>query len=67
MSAGVAHDTANCALPETTTTDVGQPGTPRGVVDAEEADGSPYPTAFLAITLITYAVPFVKPVIVRDV
>jgi hypothetical protein len=39
----------------------------RGVVDAEEVDGSPYPTAFLAITLITYAMPFVKPVIVRDV
>ena len=37
-----------------------------GVTGAELADGRLMPTAFLAITLITYAVPLVRPVTVRD-
>ena len=37
-----------------------------GVAGAELADGRLIPTAFLAITLMTYAVPLVRPVTVRD-
>ncbi len=37
-----------------------------GVTGAELADGGLMPTAFLAITLITYYVPFGRPVTVRD-
>ena len=38
-----------------------------GVAGAELADGRLMPTAFLAITLITYAVPLVRPVTVHAV
>ena len=38
-----------------------------GVAGAELADGRLMPTAFLAITLITYAVPLVRPVTVHEV
>ena len=37
-----------------------------GVTGTEFTDGRLMPTAFLAITLITYAVPLVRPVMVRD-
>ena len=37
-----------------------------GVTGAELADGGLMPTAFLAMTLITYGVPLVRPVTVRD-
>ena len=65
--AGAVHETARLALPLTATTAVGLPGTmAAGVAGAELADGRLMPTAFLAITLITYAVPLVRPVMVRD-
>ena len=38
-----------------------------GVTGAEFDDGRLMPTAFLAITLITYAVPLVRPVTVHEV
>ena len=37
-----------------------------GVAGAELADGRLMPMAFTAMTLITYAVPLVRPVTVRD-
>ena len=64
--AGATHVTARLVLPLVATTDVGLPGTVAGVAGAELADARPEPTAFLAITLITYAVPLVRPVTVRD-
>jgi len=65
--AGAVHVTARLALPLTATTAVGLPGTvAAGVADAR-TDARPDPTAFLAITLITYGVPLVNPVMVRDV
>ena len=66
--AGVTHVTASWVLPLVATTDVGLPGTvAAGVAGAEFADGRLMPTAFLAITLITYAVPLVRPVTVHEV
>ncbi len=46
---------------------VGVNAVPSGVAGAELADGRLMPTAFLAMTLITYAVPLVKPVTVHAV
>ena len=64
--AGATHVTARLVLPLTATTDVGLLGTVAGVAGAELADGRLMPTAFLAITLMTYAVPLVRPVTVID-
>ena len=64
--AEATHVTARLALPLTATTDVGLLGTVAGVAGAEFADGRLEPTAFLAITLITYAVPLVRPVTVHE-
>jgi hypothetical protein len=64
--AGVTHVTASWVLPLTAVTDVGLPGTvAAGVAGAEFADGRLMPTAFLAMTLITYAVPLARPVTVH--
>ena len=65
--AGAVHVTARLVLPLTATTDVGLLGTVAGVAGAELADGRLMPTAFLAITLITYAVPLVRPVTMTEV
>ena len=66
MLAGAVHVTASCVLPLTAATAVGLPGTvAAGVAGAEFADGRLMPTAFLAMTLITYAVPLVRPVTVH--
>ena len=46
---------------------VGVNAAPSGVTGAELADGRLMPTAFWAMTLITYAVPLVRPVTVHDV
>ena len=67
MLAGAVHVTASWVLPLVATTDVGLPGTVAGVAGAELADGRLIPTAFRAITLITYAVPLVRPVTVHEV
>ena len=65
--AGAVHVTASWALPLVATTDVGAPGTVAGVAGAELADAGLIPTAFLATTLITYAVPLIRPVTVHEV
>ena len=67
--AGAVHVTARLALPLTATTDVGLPGTvaAAGVAGKKLVDGRLMPTAFLAMTLITNAVPFVRPVTVHEV
>ena len=68
LLAGATHVTARLALPPVATTDVGLSGTvTAGVAGAEFADGRLMPTAFWAMTLITYAVPLAKPVTVHDV
>ncbi len=68
MLAGADHVTASWVLPLVAATAVGLPGTvAAGVAGAEFADGRLMPTAFLAITLITYAVPLVRPVTVHEV
>ena len=46
---------------------VGVNAAPSGVAGAELADGRLMPTAFRAMTLITYAVPLVRPVTVHEV
>ena len=66
--AGAVHVTARLAVPRTATTDVGLPGTTAaGVAGAEIADGRLIPMAFRAMTLITCAVPLVRPVTVHEV
>ena len=66
--AGATHVTPRLALPLVATTDVGLSGTvTAGVAGAEFADGRLMPTAFWAMTLITYAVPLVRPVTVHEV
>ena len=67
MLTGATHVRARLALPLTATTAVGAMGTVAGVTGAEFADGRLMPTAFLAMTLITYAVLLARPVTVREV
>ena len=69
LLAGATHVTPRLALPLVATTDVGLPGTvaAAGEAGAEFADGGLMPTEFRAITLITYAVPLVRPVTVHEV
>ena len=68
LLAGATHVTPRLALPLVATTDVGLPGTvAAGVAGAELADGRLMPTAFLAMTLITYAVPLIRPVTLHEV
>ena len=38
-----------------------------GVIGVDAADGADVPTAFLAVTVIVYAVPLVRPVRVTEV
>ena len=64
--AGAAHVTANWVLTLTATTDVGALGTVAGMQGAELADRGLMPTAFRAMTLITCAVPLVRPVTVHE-
>ena len=64
--AGAAHVTANWVLTLTATTDVGALGTVAGMQGAELADRGLMPTAFRAMTLITCAVPLVRPVMVHE-
>ena len=66
---GASHVTVRLAMPGTTTSDVGTPGKVGiiGITGAEFADGGLMPAAFLAITLITYLLPLIRPVMVRDV
>ncbi len=67
MLSGAIHVTARLVLLLKATTDVGLPGTVPAVTSAELADGRLMPTAFLAMTLITYAMPLVRPVTMTEV
>ena len=51
-------------FPATALTEVGAPGTVAGVTELEAEEATPVPTAFVAVTVKVYAVPFVKPVTV---
>ena len=62
---GALHVNDTCVLPAVPATDVGAPGTVRGVTELDEAV-TPVPTAFVALTRNVYAVPFVKPVTVAE-
>ncbi len=48
---GTAKLTLACPFPAVAATDVGGPGTVRGVTAAEGADAGPVPTAFDAVTV----------------
>ena len=65
LLAGATHVTARLALPLVATTDVGTLGTVTAGVAGAELAGRLRPMAFRAITLITYAVPFARPVTVH--
>ena len=64
--AGAVHVNETCVLPAVPTTDVGTPGTVRGVTPAETVDVAPVPATLVALTRNVYDVPFVKPVTVAD-
>jgi len=62
---GATHDTVTAVLAATPVTEVGAPGTTgSGVTAADGADAAPVLTAFLAVTVNVYGVPFVSPVTV---
>ena len=61
---GAVQVKATCALPAIPATDVGAPGTVRGVTEPDAVETVPVPAAFVALTRNVYAVPFVKPVTV---
>ena len=68
LFAGAVNVTASdCRAPLEAETDVGAFGTVRGVIEEEFVEYEPAPTAFLAATLNTYAVPFANPVTVTEV
>ena len=56
-----------CPLPATAVTLVGASGTVAGVTLLLAIDEVLVPTAFVAVTLKVYAVPFVRPTTVADV
>ena len=56
-----------CSMPGLAVTDVGLPGTVRGVTGAEGALAGPLPAALAAVTVKVYAVPLVSPVTVQVV
>jgi hypothetical protein len=79
LLAGAAHDTVAAALARVAETLPGAPGAdgfgtvgaggagPTGTTATEASDAGPTPTAFLAVTVNEYAVPFARPVTVQDV
>ena len=61
---GAVKLTVAWPLPATALTPVGAPGTLLGTTELDVPDAAPVPTAFVAVTVKVYAVPFVKPVTV---
>lgn len=53
-----------CVLLAVAVTEVGAPGTVAGVTEFDAVDETLVPTAFVAVTVNVYAVPFVRPVTV---
>ncbi|MFA6290802.1 MAG: hypothetical protein WC637_03420 [Victivallales bacterium] len=64
LDAGGVKFTTACPFPLTAVPIIGASGTVAGVTAAETADACPDPTAFVALTVKLYAVPFVSPVTV---
>ena len=56
----------NCVFPVADTTDVGAPGTVRGVPDAAGLLAAPVPATLVAVTVTVYAVPLLSPVMVHE-
>jgi hypothetical protein len=51
-------------LPRTAVTLVGAPGVVAGIIEVLGEEAFPVPTAFVAVTVKVYVVPFVRPVMV---
>ena len=66
LLAGALHVRETCVLPAVPATDVGAPGTVRGVTE-DDVPVAPVPAVFVALTRNVYAVPFTKPVTVAEV
>jgi hypothetical protein len=64
---GAVHEIVAVVLPATTERSTGALGTLAGVTGEEVAEGGLMPTALTAMTLKTYAVPFVRPVATYEV
>jgi hypothetical protein len=62
LFAGAVQETVAVVLPLTAVTPVGASGTVAGVTATEGADEADVPTAFVAVTVKVYSVPFVNPV-----
>ncbi len=60
--AGAVNATVACALPGVAVPIVGAPGTVAGVTLFDAAEAGPVPSAFVAVTVNVYAVPFASPV-----
>ena len=62
----VAPEKLTCAevFPGMAVTVVGAPGTPAGVTLFDTPDAEPVPTAFVAVTVNVYGVPFASPLTV---
>jgi hypothetical protein len=61
---GAPKLTVACVLPAVADTEVGAPGTVRGVTLFDGAEGALTPAMFVAVTVNVYAVPLVRPVTV---
>jgi hypothetical protein len=64
LDTGALQETVAEPFPGVPVTEVGVPGTPRGVTDPDGAEAVPAPIPLLAVTVKVYAVPFVSPVTV---
>lgn len=67
MRAGATQETATEPAEAVTLSAVGTPGAALGVTASETVVQTLVPREFLAATRNTYAVPFVKPVTVKEV
>lgn len=63
---GGDHETVALALPAAAVTPLGALGAVAGVTAAEGVDDGPVPTAFVAVTVNVYDVPFDSPVTVAE-
>ena len=64
FEAGADQETLTLVLPMVPATFVGASGTVAGVTELLATDAELVPTAFVAVTVNVYAIPFVRPVIV---
>jgi hypothetical protein len=61
---GASKETVASPLPRTAETLVGAPGTVAGTIELLVPEGVPVPTAFVAVTVNVYVVPFTRPVMI---